>query len=79
MGGFFWFVFLSAQENEQRPMGVGKSRPLPGVPLKVPFRKNTALPAGNAFFETVWFLTFCRVIKLLQKPCLTVISAGIAF
>jgi hypothetical protein len=33
-GGFFWFVFLSAQENEQGTMGMVNPGLFPGYPSK---------------------------------------------
>ena len=34
-GGFFWFVFFSEKENEQKPIRIVKSRFIQGVTVKV--------------------------------------------
>jgi hypothetical protein len=68
-GGFFWFVFLSAQENEQRRIGIVNSRFSPRVPIKVPYCKNTARRGKMLFTESsssYSMFRLCASLRLLH-------------
>jgi hypothetical protein len=53
-GGFFWFVFLSAQENEHSPMGVATPGLAPGSPSKFLSEKNTARRGKILFMPMIF-------------------------
>jgi hypothetical protein len=53
VGGFFWFVFFSVKENEQRKPRDVKPGLSPGFPSKYLSDKHRA--AGkNAFNDVIW-------------------------